>query len=75
MALYRVAATAGFAQARVESLFSALTKIDVPQRRRQSTKRETQLTFLYFESKTLMALKFEDFLKIWESKPRKLSFL
>ena len=34
----------------------------------------TPLPFLYFERKTLMELKFEDFLKIWESKPRKLSF-
>ena len=72
--LYRVAVTAGYASARVECLFSALAMVDAPQWRRQSTKRESNLTFLYFERKTLMSLKIEDFIKIWESKPRKLSF-
>ena len=72
--LYRVAVTAGYASARVECLFSALTRVDAPQRRRQSTKRECNLTFIYFEKKTLLSLKFEDFLKRWESKPRRLSF-
>ena len=65
--LYRVAA-------RVECLFSALSKIDAPQRRGQTTKRESKLGFLHFERQTLMSLKFADFLKIWESKPRKMSF-
>ena len=60
--MYRVAATAGFASARVESLFSALTKIDAPQRRSMDTERESDLTFLFYEKDTLMALKFEDFL-------------
>ena len=32
--LYRVAATAGYDSARVECLFSALTKVGAPQRRR-----------------------------------------
>lgn len=72
--LYRVAVTAGYASARVECLFSSLSKVDAPQRRNQTTKRESNLTFLYFERQTLMSLQFEDFLKIWESKPRKLSF-
>lgn len=72
--LYRIAVTAGYSSARVESLFSAVTKIDAPQRRKMTTKRETNLSFLYFEKKTLMNLKFEDFIKVWMSKPRRLSF-
>ena len=72
--MYRVAATAGFASARVESLLSALTKIDAPQRRSMDTEREADLTFLFYEKDTLMALKFEDFLKMWQAKPRKLKF-
>ena len=72
--LYRVAATAGYASARVECLFSALTKVDAPQRRRQATKRESNLTFLHFERTTLMSLEFDDSVKVWDSKNRKLSF-
>ena len=72
--LYRVAATAGYASARVECLFSALTKVDAPQRRRQATKRESNLTFLHFERTTLMSLEFDDFVKVCDSKNRKLSF-
>ena len=72
--LYRVAVTAGFASARCECVFSSLTKVDAPQRRSQSVKRETNCTFLYFEKKTLMELEFEDFYKIWVGKPRKLKF-
>ena len=72
--LYRVAATAGYASARIECLFSALTKVDAPQRRRQATKRESNLTFLHFERTTLMSLEFDDSVKVWDSKDRKLSF-
>ena len=72
--LYRVATTAGFASARVESLFSSLTQIDVPQRRSMTTKRESELTFLYFEKKTLMSITFKEFLAQWRLKPRKLHF-
>ena len=72
--LYRVSVTAGYASARCECVFSSLTKVDAPQRRKQTVKRETNLTFLYFEKKALMNLKFEDFFRIWSSKPRKLKF-
>jgi hypothetical protein len=72
--IYRVATTAGFASARVESLFSSLTQIDVPQRRSMSSKRESDLTFLYFEKKTLMSITFPEFLDQWRLKPRKLTF-
>ena len=72
--MYRVYAKADFASARVESLFSALIKLDPPQRRRMDTEREADLTFLFYEKDTLMALKFEDFLKMWQAKPRKLKF-
>ena len=43
--------------------------------RTQTTKRETDLTYLHFERKTLMELKFDNFLKIWQSKPRKVFFI
>ena len=72
--LYPVAATAGYASARVECLFSALTKVAAPQRRRQATKRESNLTFLHFERTTLISLEFDDSVKVWDSKNRKLSF-
>ena len=69
--LYRLVVTAGYASARCECVFSSL-RVDAPQRRSQTTKRETDLTYLHFERKTLMELKFDNFLKIWQSKPRKL---
>ena len=72
--LYRISVTAGYASARCECVFSSLTKVDAPQRRKQTLKRETNLTFLYFERKAMMDLKFEDFFRIWSSKPRKLKF-
>ena len=53
--MYRVYAKADFASARVESLFSALTKIDPPQRTEWKQK-EKQI--LFYEKETLMALKF-----------------
>ena len=54
--VYKVAVTAGYASAPVECLFSALTKVDAPQRRRVKTKREADLAFLHYERKTLMTL-------------------
>ena len=72
--LYKLAITAGYASARVECLFSALTTVDAPQRRSMSTKREEDLTLLHFENKTLMELKFTDFLNEWTKKPRRLIF-
>ena len=72
--LYRVSVTAGYSSARCECVFSSLTKVDAPQRRNQTLKRETNLTFLYFEKKAMMDLKFEDFFRVWSSKPRKLKF-
>ena len=73
--LYKLAVTAGYALARVKCLLSALTKVDAPQRRCMTTERESNLTFLHFERTTLMELKFEDFLKTWNGKPQKLSFI
>ena len=72
--LYRISVTAGYASARCECVFSSLTKVDAPQRRKQTVNRKTNLTFLYFERKAMMNLKFEDFFRIWSSKPRKLKF-
>ena len=72
--MYLIAVTAGFASARVECLFCSLTGIDTPQRRSMTTDREADLTYLYFESKTLQSLIFDDFLREWRNKPRKLCF-
>ena len=71
--LYRVAVTAGFTSPRVECLFSALTRIDLPQRRSMKTARECDLAYLAFENKVLMEdITFESFLVEWKSKERKL---
>ena len=71
--LYRVAVTAGFTSTRVECLFSALTRIDSPQRRSMKTARECDLAYLAFENKVLMEdITFERFLVEWKSKERKL---
>ena len=72
--LYRVATTAGFASACVESLFSSLSQMDVPKRRSMGTKREADLTYLYFENKTLMSVTYNEFLDVWRQKPRRLEF-
>ena len=69
--VYRVASTAAFASARVESLFSALTKIDATQWRSMDTEREADLTFLFYEKDTLIVHKFEDFLKIRQAQAKK----
>ena len=71
--MYLVAITAGFASAWVECLFSALTGIDTPQRQRMTTDQDSDLTYLYFQSKMLQSLDFDDFLREWKNKPRKLS--
>ena len=71
--LYRVAITAGFSSTRVECLFSSLTRVDSPQRRSMLTKRECQLAYLAFESKTLLDISFDTFLHAWKTKPRKLT--
>ena len=72
--MYRVATTAGFASARCESLFSSLSQVDIPKRQSMGTKREADLTYLYFENKTLMSITFNEFLDEWRQKPRKLEF-
>ena len=58
----------------VECLFSSLSAIDTAQRRSMTSKREADLTYLLFERKTLQSLTFNDFLKEWKKKPRKLCF-
>ena len=72
--LYLIAITAGYASARVECLFSALTAIDTPQRRSMTSEREADLTYLLFERKTLSLVAFDNFLREWQKKPRKMVF-
>lgn len=71
--LYDAAITAGWTSTRCECVFSALSRIDTPQRRSMKTKRECELAFLNFESKILMEeITFDMFFKAWKSKPRKI---
>ena len=72
--LYLIAITAGYASARVECLFSALIAIDTPQRRSMTNEREADLTYLLFERKTLSLVTFDNFLREWRKKPRKMVF-
>ena len=68
-----MAVTAGFTSTRVEGLFSALTRIDSPQRHSMKTARECDLAYLAFENKELMEdITFQSFLVEWKSKERKL---
>ena len=74
--LYNVAVTAGFTSTRVECLFSSLTQVDTAERRSMTTKRECELSYLYFENKVLLKdISFEMFLKEWKLKPRKFNDL
>ena len=71
--LLNVAVTAGFTSTRVECLFSSLTRVDAPQRRSMTTKRECELSYLYFEKNVLLNdITFEMFMNEWKLKPRKL---
>lgn len=71
--LYDAAITAGWTSTRCECVFSALSRIDTPQRRSMKTKRECELAFLSFESKILIEeITFDMFFKAWKSKPRKI---
>lgn len=71
--LYQVAITAGWTSTRCECVFSALSRVDSPQRRSMKTKRECDLAYLSFESKVLVEeITFEMFFTAWTSKPRKL---
>lgn len=72
--LFEVAITAGYTSTRVECLFSALTRIDSPQRRSMLSKRESELSFLAFEHEKLNDLTFEDFLVEWKCTPHRFIF-
>ena len=48
------------------SFFLSKARVDVPQRRGQSTEWETDFTCLNFERKTLMQRQFDKLLKNWQ---------
>ena len=71
--LYLVASTAGYSSSVVECCFSALNRIDTCHRRTMTPYREAELTLLHFENDLTRKISFEDFKKLWLSKPRLLS--
>ena len=68
--LYKLAIVAGYASVTNECS-SVLQQIDAPRRRSMTPYRECNLTFLYFEV-VLSSTTFDDFVKEWFKKPRKL---
>ena len=62
--LYKLAVVAGYTSVTNECSFSALQAIDAPRRR--------SIAFLYFEKEVLSSITFDDFVKEWFKKPRKL---
>ena len=72
--LYKLAITAGYTQSSVECLFSALTRIDSSQRRRQLIYRKQSLACVHFENKVTKELRIDEFITAWKKKPRALSF-
>ena len=70
--LYKLAIVADYASVTNECSFSALQQIDAPRRRIMTPYRECNLTFLYFEKVVLSSITFDDFVKEWFKKPRKL---
>ena len=72
-ALYKVAVTAGYSTNTVESGFSALANIDLPQRQRMRDHRESDLTILSFEKDFARGVTFEEFLAKWVTKARRLN--
>ena len=66
--------TCGYASARVESLFSAMSYVDAPRRQRSTSERECALTHLFFERNLVKEITFEEFCEEWLKKPRSLFF-
>ena len=56
----------------VENSFSARNRVDTDRRRRLSPYKQGDLSLLHFESALLQSLTFEDFLKVWKEKSRRL---
>ena len=72
--VYRIALACGYSSARVECLFSSMTYIDAPRRRRSTPFRECALTHLFFEKNLTREISFDEFSVEWLRKPRSLFF-
>ena len=73
-AMFRMAIVAGYSTSTVENSFSARNRVDTDRRRRLSPYKQGDLSLLHFESALLQvqSLTFEDFLKVWKEKSRRL---
>ena len=72
-AMFRMAIVAGYSTSTVENSFSARNRVDTDRRRRLSPYKQGDLSLLHFESALLqLSLTFEDFLKVWKEKSRRL---
>ena len=74
ISMYKLAMTCGYASARVESLFSAMSYVDAPRRQRSKSERECALTHLFFERNLVKEITFEEFCEGWLKKTRSLLF-
>ena len=71
-AMFRMAIVAGYSTSTVENSFSARNRVDTDRRRRLSPYKQGDLSLFHFESALLQSLTFEDFLKVWKEKSRRL---
>ena len=67
-AMFRMAIVAGYSTSTVENSFSARNRVDTDRRRRLSPYKQGDLSLLHL----LQSLAFEDFLKVWKEKSRRL---
>ena len=70
--LYKLSITCGYASARVECLFSAMSYVDAPRRQCSKSERKCALTHLYFEREMVKNITFAEFSEEWLKKPRSL---
>ena len=73
-ALYKLCVTCGYASAKVECLFLAMTYVDAPRRRKSESWRECALTPLLFEKEMVRGISFNESATEWLKKPRSLFF-
>ena len=59
-ALYKLCMTCGYASAWVECLFSTMSYVDAPRRRRMTSSRECVLPHLFFEKELVRSITFEE---------------
>ena len=72
--LYKLCITCGYASARVECLFSAMSYVDAPRRRCSTAWRECALIHLLFEKENVRKITFDEFSQEWLKKPRSFYF-